>query len=190
MLMELEDLRGSKDTITLNIIVRLSRTESFPWTTDTKTTTINKLEKAIYAVYPDKEDGDAVLAVIHPRGTSEGTEYLSDDAHFRDIIQLYLRTNTKTLTVALETPTKKHSDFTLKEVNILYGISNMETPTISDLPPFTGISTESLNSKRHKESLWRLLDELDSRIRAIPSDNFANEPYALPMCVHSSPRPS
>lgn len=189
LLMEIEDLRGGKDTITLNIVVRPNRTESFPWTTDTETTTLSKLEKAIYAVYPDKEDGEAVLAVIHPRGTSEAienytilcrervllTEYPSDDAHFRDIIQLYRRTNIKTLTVTLETPTKKYSDFTLKEVNSLYGISNMETPTMSDLPPFTGISTEPLDSKEHKESLRRLLDELDSRIRAIPSDTFANE---------------
>ena len=95
LLMEIEGLRGAKDTIALNIVMRPNRTESFPWTTDTKTTTISKLEKAIYAVYPDKEDGEAVLAVIHPRGTSEGTEYPSDDAHFRDIIQLYRRTNIK-----------------------------------------------------------------------------------------------
>lgn len=175
LLMEIEDLRGAKDTITLNIVVRPNRTESFPWTTDTETTTIGKLERAIYAVYPDKEDGEAVLAVIHPRGTSEGTEYPSDDAHFRDIIQLYRRTNIKTLTVALETPTKKYSDFTLKEVNSLYRISNMETPTMSDLPPFNDISTEALDSDLHRESLRRLLDELDSRIRAIPSDTFANE---------------
>jgi hypothetical protein len=49
MLEGLEDLRGGKDTITLNIVVLPNRTESFPWTTDTETTTINKLEKAIYA---------------------------------------------------------------------------------------------------------------------------------------------
>ncbi|KAG0222145.1 hypothetical protein BGX31_009321 [Mortierella sp. GBA43] len=175
MLTELEDLRGGKDTITLNIVVRPNRIGSFPWTTDTKTTTISKLEEAIYAVYPDKEDGEAVLAVIHPHGISEGTEYPSSDAHLRDIIQLYRRANIKMLTVALETPTKKYTDFTLKEVNSLYEISNMETPTMSDFLPFTGISTEPLDSKEHKESLGRLLDELDSRIRAIPSDTFANE---------------
>jgi hypothetical protein len=111
-----------------------------------------------------------VLTVIHPRGASEGTEYPSDDAHFRDIIQLYRRTNIKTLTVALEAPTEKYSDFALKEVNSLYQISNMETPNMSDLPPFTSISTEPLDSKEHKESLCRLLEELDSRIRAIPSN--------------------
>ncbi|KAG0045413.1 hypothetical protein BGZ89_005639 [Linnemannia elongata] len=175
MLVELEYLRGGKDTITLNIVVRPNRTESFPWTTDTETTTISKFEKAIYAVYPDKEDGESVLAVIYARGASEGTEYPSDDAHFRDIIQLYRRTNIKTLTVALETPTKKHSDFILKEVNSLYAILNMETLNMSDLPPFTSISTEPLDSNEHKESLRRLLEELDSKIRAIPSDTFANE---------------
>ncbi|KAF9969244.1 hypothetical protein BGZ73_008506 [Actinomortierella ambigua] len=174
LLVEIEDLRGGKDTITLNIVVRPNRSASFPWTTDTETATISKLEKAIYAVYPDKEDGEAVLAVIHPHGTSEGTEYPSDDAHLRDIIRLYRKTNTKTLTVALETPTKKYKDFTLKGVNSLYRISNMETPTMSDLPPFTGISTEPLGTKKHKQSLRRLLDELDSRIQAIPSDTFAN----------------
>ncbi|KAK3829723.1 MAG: hypothetical protein J3R72DRAFT_263314 [Linnemannia gamsii] len=174
MLVELEDLRGGKDTITL-IVVRPNRTESFPWTTDTETTTISKFEKAIYAVYPDKEDGETVLAVIHPRGASEGIEYPSDDAHFRDIIQLYRSTNIKTLTVALETPTKKSSDFTLKEVNSLYEISNMETPNTSDLTPFTSISTEPLDSKEHKESLRRMLEELDSRIQAIPLDTFAKK---------------
>ncbi|KAG0247520.1 hypothetical protein BG011_001363, partial [Mortierella polycephala] len=139
------------------------------------TTTISKLEKAIYAVYPDKEDGDAVIAIIHPRGTSDGTEYPSDDAHFRDIIQLYRRSNIKTLTVALETPTKKYTDFTLNEVSRLYDLSNMESPEIRDLPPFTDISTEPLESKEHKESLRRLEEELESRIKAIPSDTFSNE---------------
>ncbi|KAF8926153.1 hypothetical protein BGZ47_002883, partial [Haplosporangium gracile] len=98
-----------------------------------------------------------------------GTERPGDDTRFRNIIKQYWKTNATTLTVALETPTKKYTDFTLKEVNSLYKISNMETPTITDLPPFTGISKEPLNSNKHKESLRRLLDELDSRIRAIPS---------------------
>ncbi|KAF9274047.1 hypothetical protein BGZ88_003309 [Linnemannia elongata] len=136
MLVELENLRGGKDTITLNIVVRPNRTESFPWTTDAETTTISKFEKAIYAVYQDKD---------------------------------------ATSSRSLETPTKKYSDFILKEVNSLYAILNMETLNMSDLPPFTSISTESLDSKEHKESLRRLLEELDSKIRAIPSDTFANE---------------
>ncbi|KAF9144383.1 hypothetical protein BGX30_012957 [Mortierella sp. GBA39] len=138
-----------------------------------------ELERAIYDEYPDREDGKAVLTIIHARGTSQheggGTKHPSDDTRFRNIIRQYSKTNTRKLTVALETPTKKYTDFTLKEVNRLYEISNMETPTMSDLPPFTGISTEPLDSDLHKESLRRLLDELDSRIRAIPSDTFANE---------------
>jgi len=51
----------------------------------------------------------------------------------------------------------------------------MDPPNISDLPPFKGISTEALDSDLHKESLRRLLDEIDSRIRAIPTDTFFNE---------------
>ncbi|GJJ71771.1 hypothetical protein EMPS_04128 [Entomortierella parvispora] len=51
----------------------------------------------------------------------------------------------------------------------------MNPPNISDLPPFKGISTEALDSDLHKESLRRLLDELDSRIRAIPTDTISNE---------------
>ncbi|KAF9083815.1 hypothetical protein BGX23_011091 [Mortierella sp. AD031] len=179
MLMELEDLRGGKSIVVLNVVVRPNRSECFSWTTDTETTSIKELERAIYDEYPDREDGEAVLAIIHARGTSQheggGTEHPSNDTRFRNIIRQYSKTNTRTLTVALETPTKKYTDFTLKEVNSLYEISNMETPTVSDLPPFTGISTEPLNSKRHKEAVRRLLDELDSRIRAIPSDTLANE---------------
>ncbi|KAF9536735.1 hypothetical protein EC957_009860 [Mortierella hygrophila] len=178
LLMELEDLRGGKSIVVLNVVVRPNRSECFSWTTDTETTSIKELERAIYDEYPDREDGEAVLAIIHARGTPQheggGTEHPSNDTRFRNIIRQYSKTNTRTLTVALETPTKKYSDFTLKEVNSLYEISNMETPTMSDLPPFTGISTEPLDSDLHKESLRRLLDELDSRIRAIPSDT-ANE---------------
>ncbi|KAG0364664.1 hypothetical protein BGX24_004512 [Mortierella sp. AD032] len=173
MLMEMEDLRGGKSIVVLNVVVRPNRSECFSWTTDTETTSIKELERAIYDEYPDREDGDAVLAIIHARGTPQheggGTEHPSNDTRFRNIIRQYSKTNTRTLTVALETPTKKYSDFTLKEVNSLYEISSMETPTMSDLPPFTGISTEPLDSDLHKESLRRLLDELDSRIRAIPS---------------------
>ncbi|KAG9066107.1 hypothetical protein KI688_001326 [Linnemannia hyalina] len=145
----------------------------------TETTSIKELERAIYHEYPDREDGQAVLTIIHARGTSQyeggGTEHPSTDTRFRNIIRQYSRTNTRTLTVALETPTKKYTDFTLKEVNNLYEISNTEAPTLSDLPHFTGISTEPLDSKAHKESLRRLLDEIDSRIRAIPSITFSND---------------
>ncbi|KAF9911489.1 hypothetical protein EC991_003291 [Linnemannia zychae] len=177
LLTENDSLRGGKDTITLNIIVRPDRAESFPLMTDTKATTISKLGKSIYTVYTVKEDGEAALAVIHPRGTFEGTECSSDDDHFGDIIQLYRRTNVKMLTVALETP------IMLKEVNSLYEISNMEAPTMSDLPPSTGISTEPLDAREHKKSLWRLLDELESRIRAVPSDTFASEAtYSAYVC--------
>ncbi|KAG9062229.1 hypothetical protein KI688_006561 [Linnemannia hyalina] len=138
LLMENENLRGGKSIVVLNVVLRPNRSECFSWTTDTETTSIKELERAIYDEYPDREDGDA-------------------------------KTNTRTLTVALETPTKKYTDFTLKEVNSLCKISNMEAPTMTDLPPFTGISTEALDSDLHRESLRRLLDELDSRIRAIPS---------------------
>ncbi|KAF8924701.1 hypothetical protein BGZ47_003757, partial [Haplosporangium gracile] len=173
LLMENENLRGGKSIVVLNVVLRPNRSECFSWTTDTETTSIKELERAIYDEYPDREDGDAVLAIIHARGTSQheggGTERPRDDTRFRNIIKQYWKTNTRTLTVALETPTKKYSDFTLKEVNSLYKISNMEAPTTSDLPPFTGISTEALDSDLHRESLRRLLDELDSRIRAIPS---------------------
>ncbi|KAG0212677.1 hypothetical protein BGX28_005873 [Mortierella sp. GBA30] len=137
------------------------------------------LRKAIYAVYPDREDVDAVFAIIHPRGASRledgGTEYPSDDAHVRDIIQQSRRTNARTLIVALETPTKKYTDFTLKEVNSLYGISNMETPDMSDLKPLYGISTEALDSDLHKKSIRRLLDELEARIQAMPSNTLSNK---------------
>ncbi|KAG0362527.1 hypothetical protein BGZ54_008587, partial [Gamsiella multidivaricata] len=94
----------------------------------------------------------------------------------------YHKTNTRTLTVALETPTKKHTDFTLVEVNNLYEISNLETPGILDLTPFEGVSTEALESDLHNESLRRLLDELDSRIRAIPADTFNEATCSAYVC--------
>ncbi|KAF8931141.1 hypothetical protein BGZ58_007805 [Dissophora ornata] len=174
--MEMEDLRGGKNTIKLNVIVRPNRSDIFPWTTDTETTTISKLEKAIHAVHPDREDGDVVLVIIHSHGTAQhkggGTEYPSDDAHFRDIIQQYRRTNTWTLTVALETPIKKYTDFTLTKVNSLYEISNIKVLTMSDLPPFHGISTEALDIEFAQ---GRLLDEIDFRIRATPSYAISTE---------------
>ncbi|KAF9196896.1 hypothetical protein BGZ49_002675 [Haplosporangium sp. Z 27] len=170
---ENEDLRGGKSVMTLKVIVRPNRSESFTWTTDTETTTRKELERAIYAEYPDREDGDAVLAIMHPRGISQhetgGIERPSDDAQFRNIILQYRKTNANTITVALETPTKKYTDFTLAEVNSLYEISNLESPDILELPSFEGISSEPLDSDLHKESLKRLIDELDSRIRAIPA---------------------
>ncbi|KAF9159339.1 hypothetical protein BGX21_008293 [Mortierella sp. AD011] len=126
LLEEIEDLRGGKNII-VNVIVRPNRSESFSWTTDTETTTIKELERAIYAEYPDREDGEAVLGIVHSRGTPQhetgGIERPSDDAQFRNILEQYRKTNTKTITVALETPTKKYTDFTLTEVNNLYEIS-------------------------------------------------------------------
>ncbi|KAF9151198.1 hypothetical protein BGX20_005480, partial [Mortierella sp. AD010] len=170
---ENEDLRGGKSIIVLNVVVRPNRNEYFSWTTDTETTSIQELQKAIYLEYPDREDGEVVLAIVHRKGTpqheSGGIERPTDNAHFRNIIKQYRKTNTRTIVVALETPTKKYTDFTLAEVNNLYEISNLEVPDIPDLPAFDGIESEALDSDLHKESLRRLLDELDSRIRAIPS---------------------
>lgn len=51
----------------------------------------------------------------------------------------------------------QYTDFTLKEVNSVCDMSNMEAPEIQDLPPFNGISTEALDSDMHRESLRRLL---------------------------------
>ncbi|KAF9401720.1 hypothetical protein BGX21_000847 [Mortierella sp. AD011] len=82
LLEEIEGLRGGKSIFVLDVIVRPNLSEGFSWTTDTETTTIKELERAIYVEYPDREDGDAVLAI-------------------------YRKTNTKKLVVALETPTKK-----------------------------------------------------------------------------------
>ncbi|KAF8949845.1 hypothetical protein BGZ46_004914 [Entomortierella lignicola] len=110
---------------------------------------------------------------MHPHGISQhetgGIEQPSDDAQFRNVILQYRKTNANTITVALETPTKKYTDFTLAEVNSLYEISNLESPEILELPSFEGISSEPLDSDLHKESLKRLIEELHSRIRAIPA---------------------
>ncbi|KAF8967581.1 hypothetical protein BGZ46_000131 [Entomortierella lignicola] len=178
LLAEIEDLRGSKSTVVFNVIVRPNRSEYFPWTTDAETTSIDELTKSVYAEYPEREDGDVILAIVHPRGVplyeGGGTERLKDDQHLRNIIKQYCKANMRTLVVSLEIPTKKFTEFTLEEVNNLYGISNLESPRIPDLPAFEGISTEALDSDLHKESLKRLVGELDSRIKAIPP-NMANE---------------
>ncbi|KAG0006762.1 hypothetical protein BGZ65_004165, partial [Modicella reniformis] len=73
------------------------------------------------------------------------TEPPSDDMQFHNIIKHYQRTNTWRLVVALETPTKKYADYTLRGQQFIWRIS-----------------TEPLNSDPHKESLRKLLDELDS----------------------------
>ncbi len=89
MLMEIEDLRGGKRIVLLYVVLRPNRSECFFWTTDTETTSIKKLERAIYDEYTDREDGDAVLAVSHARGTPQheagGAERLKDDTRFRNI---------------------------------------------------------------------------------------------------------
>ncbi|KAG0258557.1 hypothetical protein BG011_003224 [Mortierella polycephala] len=168
---EIEGLRG-ENIVRFNVILRPNRSDCFSWTTDTKTASIKGFLESIYIEYPHREDSHAVLAIIHPRGAPqyEGgeTKYPSDDEQFRGIIRRYLKTNTRKIIVALETPTKKYTDFTLTEVNNLYEISNMDVPGIRDLPRFDGISTEALDSDLHKESLRRLLDEIDSGIRAMP----------------------
>ncbi|KAI8598278.1 hypothetical protein EDD21DRAFT_446332 [Dissophora ornata] len=66
------------------------------------------------------------------------------------------------------TPTEKYTDFTLTEVNSLFAISNFNEPFIADLPRFVGISTVAFDSDLHKESLRRLLNEIDTRICAMP----------------------
>ncbi|KAG0007286.1 hypothetical protein BGZ80_004850 [Entomortierella chlamydospora] len=69
-------------------------------------------EKAICPEYPDREGGEAVITVEHCKGTPQHedgrVERPSDDAYFRNIIQQYRKTNTKTIT-----------DFTLTEMNNL-----------------------------------------------------------------------
>lgn len=194
LLEEIEDLRGGKSIFVLNVVLRPNRSECFSWTTDTETTSIKELERAICDEYPDGEDGDAVLAIIHARGTSQheggGTERPSDDTRFRNIIKQYWKTNTKTLTVALETPTKKYTDFTLKEVNNLYDMSNMEAPEIKDLPPFNGISTEALDSESCTRSRCG-----DCLMRSIPGFGrslqtpLPTKPHALPTYARSSRKP-
>ncbi|KAF9169950.1 hypothetical protein BGX21_009097 [Mortierella sp. AD011] len=175
LLEEIDDLRGGKSTVAFNIIVRPNRSEYFPWTTDLVTTSVKELIESIYTEYPEREDGDVTLAIIHPRGMPQyeggGTERLKDDQHLRSVIKQYLKANMRTLVVSLEIPTKKFTDFTLVEVNNMYGMSHLEAPSILDLPAFEGISSEALDSDLHKESLKRLLDELDSRIKAIPYTN-------------------
>ncbi|KAG0015174.1 hypothetical protein BGZ80_010005 [Entomortierella chlamydospora] len=178
LLEEIDDLRGGKSTVAFNVIVRPNRSEYFPWTTDLETTSVKELTESIYIEYPEREEGDVTLAIVHPRRMPQyeggGTERLKDDQHLRSVIKQYLKANMRTLVVSLEIPTKKFTDFTLVEVNNMYGMSHLEAPSILDLPAFEGISSEAFGSDLHKESLKRLLDELDSRIKAIPhTDNEA-----------------
>ncbi|KAF9343426.1 hypothetical protein BGX26_005732 [Mortierella sp. AD094] len=77
--------------------------------------------------------------------------------------------NTRTIVVALETPTKKYTNFTLTEVNNLYEISNLEAPDIPDLPSFEGILTKLWTQTCIRNRCGGFSMELDSRIQAIPS---------------------
>ncbi|KAF9103562.1 hypothetical protein BGX27_010532 [Mortierella sp. AM989] len=124
LLEEIESLRGRKGTVTPNIAVRPNRSEYFPWTTDVETTSVKELTRSVYIKYPEREDGDVILAIIHPRGAPQceggGTERLRDDQHLRNIIKQYLKANMKKLVVSLEVPTKKFTDFTLEEAVLIF----------------------------------------------------------------------
>ncbi|KAF9176048.1 hypothetical protein BGZ49_006788, partial [Haplosporangium sp. Z 27] len=68
LLEEIENLRGGKSTVTPNVIVRPNRSECFPWTTDVEATSVKEMAQSVYIEYPEREDSDVILAIVHPRG--------------------------------------------------------------------------------------------------------------------------
>ncbi|KAF9896389.1 hypothetical protein BX616_007554, partial [Lobosporangium transversale] len=114
---EKKKLEDVQSIFVLDVIVRPSKNKSFRWTADVEKTTVKELVGAIFRAYPEREDGegDLILSVI-----VDGRSEVPDDNHFRNILRQQRKTGGMTLVVALETPTKKYTDFTLAEVNTLY----------------------------------------------------------------------
>ncbi|KAG0196827.1 hypothetical protein BGX33_001222 [Mortierella sp. NVP41] len=180
--------RSKRNTALMNVVLQPNHSsKAFLWTTDTATTSLKEFREAIYHEYPDRQDYDAnavVLAVLHDEGRIERP---NNDAQFRNIVEHY-RTNTRLLTVALETPTKKYTDHTLTDVNKLYGIcSDLDAPRLLDLPRFEGITREALYTDLHEVSLRRLVDELDSRVRAVPADIYDEASCSAYVCSFLAP---
>ncbi|KAG0043454.1 hypothetical protein BGZ83_011398, partial [Gryganskiella cystojenkinii] len=79
--------------------------------------------------------------------------------------------------VQVVTPPQRRSfaDYTLKEVDGLFEITNIDNPLVSDLPRFNGIQTALDDSKlSHKNAKTRLMDDLESRITAFGTDSPAS----------------
>ncbi|KAF8936567.1 hypothetical protein BGZ47_009441 [Haplosporangium gracile] len=192
MQVELEDLRGGKNTlnpemalirrqlfeleefqaevtssfINIGIIVKPEKRVVFTWSTVVETATLDDLRKEISELYPQYAHDEYLQIFLyseHPK-----PERIRDDDDLRRILRVTRTTVKPRWIISLETPSKSFGNWTFKEVCEEYNLSVASEPELAALKPFTGIQSAPLETDVEKATLDLLIKEIEARAESLP----------------------
>ncbi|KAG0196577.1 hypothetical protein BGX28_009963 [Mortierella sp. GBA30] len=147
----------------LGIIVKPEKKVAFSWSTIVNEATLDDFRSNIFPLYPQYTH-DEYLEIFVYNGQPK-PEPLRNNEDLRKLLKIAKATSKTKLTISLETPTKKFSSWTFKDVCDEYDLAPGSTdPSLEDLPPFTGIEAVPLVSDDENKILTRLIDEVRLRV--------------------------
>ncbi|KAG0242680.1 hypothetical protein BG011_003271, partial [Mortierella polycephala] len=149
-------------SISLGIIVKPEKKVTFTWSTFVNEATLDDFKSSIFDYYP-QYDHDEYLEIFVYRGHPK-RERLRSDEDLRKILKIAKTTSKTKLVISLETPTKKFSAWTFKDVCAEYNLSPTTDPGLDVIPPFTDIKAASLDSDLEKKMLDQLINEVESMV--------------------------
>ncbi|KAG0180648.1 hypothetical protein DFQ28_001073 [Apophysomyces sp. BC1034] len=168
---QLQEVIDNRDaTCTFSITVKPERRVSFTWITDINTATLDKFKKAIFVEYPQFDDDDHLEIYLYINAAQRPTK-LSDDEQLQQTLKVARKEYNGKLTISLECPSKNFSAWTLQEVCLEYGITDVIRPSIGNFMPFDGIQSDPLQTPLHQTNLQELIQEVRTRRLGLNMDD-------------------
>ncbi|GJJ73299.1 hypothetical protein EMPS_05657 [Entomortierella parvispora] len=149
-------------SISIGVIVKPEKKVAFTWSTIVEDATLDELRRKLVVLYPQYAKDDYIELFFYSGLLKPET--ISSDEDLRRILKVAKTTFKKTITVALETPTKSFSLWTFKDVCAEYDLSQSADPKLSVIPPFEDIKAAPLDFELAMKMLTQLLEEIESKL--------------------------
>ncbi|KAG0355640.1 hypothetical protein BGZ54_001063 [Gamsiella multidivaricata] len=127
-----------------------------------ETTTMSKLQDDIKHLYPELDGTETIAVRYRNDGGQPALTGNPIDKFLQDILKR-VHTSALEVVVAVETPSKPFSTYTLTDINKRFGFFKYSDPTLSDTAPFEPIANISEFMDQQDEAFEWLDGELQTR---------------------------
>lgn len=152
--------------IVIGVVVKPDKKASLTWNTFVDSATLDDLKTSLVECHDQYANDEYLEIFVHHQGQPKA-QRIKNDIDVRKLLKTAMTTGNNKLVVSLDTPSKKYTAWSFKDVCDEFNLSQSSDPGLNVIPPFTGIEASTLDSAPEMEALAQLKEHVGRQVDSL-----------------------